>query len=82
MAEKALQLGHEASPASSGACSSSMNPQTGEILAMVALPTYDDNLFAERDQPQGLPGCSRTRQAAAQLSPSTSSTRPARRTSS
>jgi penicillin-binding protein 2 len=23
-----------------------MNPQTGEILAMVTLPTYDDNLFA------------------------------------
>ena len=23
-----------------------MNPQTGEILAMVSLPTYDDNLFA------------------------------------
>ena len=24
-----------------------MNPQTGEILAMVSLPTYDDNKFAE-----------------------------------
>jgi len=24
-----------------------MNPQTGEILAMVSLPTYDDNLFAQ-----------------------------------
>ncbi|MCX7856039.1 MAG: penicillin-binding transpeptidase domain-containing protein, partial [Anaerolineae bacterium] len=24
-----------------------MNPQTGEILAMVSLPTYDNNLFAE-----------------------------------
>ena len=23
-----------------------MNPQTGEVLAMVSLPTYDDNLFA------------------------------------
>ncbi|MGZ6315175.1 MAG: penicillin-binding protein 2 [Candidatus Limnocylindrales bacterium] len=23
-----------------------MNPQTGEIIAMVSLPTYDDNLFA------------------------------------
>jgi penicillin-binding protein 2 len=23
-----------------------MNPQTGEILAMVSLPTYDDNMFA------------------------------------
>ena len=24
-----------------------MNPQTGEILAMVSMPTYDDNLFAK-----------------------------------
>jgi penicillin-binding protein 2 len=24
-----------------------MNPQTGEILALVSLPTYDDNLFAK-----------------------------------
>ena len=24
-----------------------MNPKTGEILAMVSLPTYDDNLFAD-----------------------------------
>jgi penicillin-binding protein 2 len=24
-----------------------MNPQTGEILALVSLPTYDDNLFAQ-----------------------------------
>ncbi|MBS3783594.1 MAG: penicillin-binding protein 2 [Anaerolineae bacterium] len=24
-----------------------MNPQTGEILAMVSLPTYDNNIFAE-----------------------------------
>ncbi len=24
-----------------------MNPQTGEVLAMVSLPTYDDNLFAK-----------------------------------
>jgi penicillin-binding protein 2 len=23
-----------------------MNPQTGEVLALVSLPTYDDNLFA------------------------------------
>ena len=23
-----------------------MNPQTGEILAMVSLPTYDNNLFS------------------------------------
>jgi len=24
-----------------------LNPQTGEVLALVSLPTYDDNLFAE-----------------------------------
>jgi penicillin-binding protein 2 len=24
-----------------------MNPQTGEVLAMVSMPTYDDNLFAK-----------------------------------
>jgi penicillin-binding protein 2 len=28
-----------------------MNPQTGEILAMVSLPTYDNNQFRARDQP-------------------------------
>ena len=27
-----------------------MNPQTGEILAMVSLPTYDNNLFARGHQ--------------------------------
>ena len=31
-----------------------MNPQTGEILAMVSLPTYDDNALRPRDQRQGL----------------------------
>jgi len=34
-----------------------MNPQTGEILAMVSLPTYDDNMFAQgisNDQYQAL----------------------------
>ena len=31
-----------------------MNPQTGEILALVSLPTYDDNLFA-RASPTRLP---------------------------
>ena len=30
------------------------NPQTGEILAMVSLPTYDNNAFAHRDQLEGL----------------------------
>ncbi len=24
-----------------------MNPQNGEVLAMVSLPTYDDNVFAD-----------------------------------
>ena len=34
-----------------------MNPQTGEILAMVSNPSYDDNLFAQgitTDQYQAL----------------------------
>ena len=33
-----------------------MNPQTGEILAMVSLPTYDNNLFARGHQRHRLPG--------------------------
>ena len=31
-----------------------MNPQTGEILAMVSLPTYDNNAFARGHQQHGL----------------------------
>ena len=51
-------------PPSSGGCSAAglkrgvfivMNPQTGEILALVSLPTYDNNLFAERHLSEGLP---------------------------
>lgn len=32
----------------------SMNPQTGEILAMVSLPTFDNNLFARGISPREL----------------------------
>ncbi|HIQ01850.1 MAG TPA: penicillin-binding protein 2 [Anaerolineales bacterium] len=31
-----------------------MNPQTGEVLAMVSLPTYDNNLFAQGISPEVL----------------------------
>ena len=59
-----------------------MNPQTGEILAMVSLPTYDNNKFAEGHQPQGLPGAAaRTRRSRSSTTPSTSSSRQARPTS-
>ncbi|MFQ6057780.1 MAG: penicillin-binding protein 2 [Anaerolineae bacterium] len=44
-AEEALRQGMEAVGSDSGVVIA-MNPQTGEILAMVSLPTYDDNLFA------------------------------------
>jgi penicillin-binding protein 2 len=44
-AEKALKWGMTAAGLKSGVVIV-MNPQTGEILAMVSLPTYDDNLFA------------------------------------
>ena len=60
-----------------------MNPQTGEILAMVSLPTYDNNMFA-----QGISAPRTTRRLLRRpergrwsTSPSASSTRPARRTS-
>ena len=32
-----------------------MNPQTGEVLALVSLPTYDNNLFARGISVEGLP---------------------------
>ncbi len=38
-----------------------MNPQTGEILAMVSLPTYDDNLFAQGSATPPTRRSSRTR---------------------
>ena len=32
-----------------------MNPQTGEVLALVSLPTYDNNLFSGGISLEGLP---------------------------
>lgn len=45
MAEKALRWGMKEAGLKRGVVIA-MNPQTGEILAMVSLPTYDNNLFA------------------------------------
>ncbi len=45
LAQKALEWGMQAAGLKRGVVIV-MNPQTGEILAMVSLPTYDDNLFA------------------------------------
>jgi len=45
LAQQALQWGMEAAGLRRGVIIV-MNPQTGEVLAMVSLPTYDDNLFA------------------------------------
>jgi len=45
-AQQALEWGLKAAGLKSGVFIV-MNPQTGEILAMVSLPTYDDNLFAQ-----------------------------------
>jgi penicillin-binding protein 2 len=44
-AQKALQWGMQAAGLKRGVVIV-MNPQTGEVLAMVSLPTYDDNAFA------------------------------------
>ena len=44
-AEQALRWGMKEAGVKRGVVIA-MNPQTGEILAMVSLPTYDDNLFA------------------------------------
>ena len=44
-AQKALQWGMRAAGLKRGVVIV-MNPQTGEVLAMVSLPTYDNNLFA------------------------------------
>ena len=47
-----------------------MNPQTGEILAMVSLPTYDNNLFARGHQQRGLPeAAQRTRTSRCSTTP-------------
>ena len=45
-AQKALEWGLKAAGVRRGVFAV-MNPQTGEILALVSLPTYDDNLFAK-----------------------------------
>jgi penicillin-binding protein 2 len=45
LAEQALRWGMKAAGVKRGVVIA-MNPQTGEILAMVSLPTYDDNAFA------------------------------------
>jgi penicillin-binding protein 2 len=45
LAQQALQWGMKAAGLKRGVVIV-MNPQTGEILAMVSLPTYDDNAFA------------------------------------
>jgi penicillin-binding protein 2 len=44
-ATRALQQGMQASGAKSGAVVA-LNPQTGEVLALVSEPAYDNNLFA------------------------------------
>jgi penicillin-binding protein 2 len=46
LAEKALRWGMRKAGLKRGVLIVE-NPQTGEILAMVSLPTYDDNLFAK-----------------------------------
>lgn len=45
LAERALRWGMQMAKLKRGVIIV-MNPQTGEILAMVSLPTYDNNLFA------------------------------------
>ena len=45
-AEKALRWGMQAAGLKRGVFIV-MNPQNGEVLAMVSLPTYDDNVFAD-----------------------------------
>ena len=45
LAQQALQWGMETAGLHRGVIIV-MNPQTGEVLAMVSLPTYDDNLFS------------------------------------
>jgi penicillin-binding protein 2 len=45
-AQDALELGLAEVVSPRGAAVA-MNPQTGEILAMVSLPTYDDNVFVQ-----------------------------------
>jgi penicillin-binding protein 2 len=46
LAEKAIRWGMKAAGLKRGVVIV-MNPQNGEILALVSLPTYDDNVFSE-----------------------------------
>jgi penicillin-binding protein 2 len=46
LAEKAMKWGMKAAGLKRGVVIV-MNPQTGEIVAMVSLPSYDDNLFSQ-----------------------------------
>jgi penicillin-binding protein 2 len=46
LAQKAMQWGMKAAGLKRGVVIV-MNPQTGEILALVSLPSYDDNLFSQ-----------------------------------
>jgi penicillin-binding protein 2 len=46
LAEKAMRWGMKAAGLKRGVVIV-MNPQTGEIVAMVSLPSYDDNLFSQ-----------------------------------
>ena len=50
-AQRALQWGMRAAGLKRGAVIV-MNPQTGEVLAMVTLPTYDDNVFSRGISPK------------------------------
>ena len=60
-----------------------MNPQTGEVLALVSLPTYDNNLFARGHlAPRTSRRCSRTRTSRCSTTRSRRTTRRARPTSS
>ena len=54
MATESLKWGLEAAHGTHGV-TIVMNPQTGEILAMVSLPTYDNNKFAAGISPTTTP---------------------------
>lgn len=49
--EEALRRGMEQAGSESGVAIA-MNPQTGEILSLVSLPSYDNNLFASGISPE------------------------------
>ena len=59
-----------------------MNPQTGEVLAMVSLPTYNNNLFARGSAPRPSRPWPRTRTCRCSTTPRWPTTRRDRRTSS